>query len=115
MELPDPIIAQAEAAALTNRNAEIRQHSQKLPSTTQQATASEECQSLSSENDTTRAEGSRTTKTPETPIEQVPPVAYGPQLGQVDLSQDGIDTKAKVAGKVLLYALVQSASLIGIR
>lgn len=36
----------------------------------------------------------------ETPIEQVPPVPFGSQLGQVDFSQDGFDTKAKVAGSL---------------
>ena len=38
----------------------------------------------------------------EQPIEQVPQVAYGPQLGQVDLSQDGFNTRAKVAGRTAL-------------
>lgn len=36
----------------------------------------------------------------ETPIEQVPSVPFGSQLGQVDFSQDGFDTKAKVAGSL---------------
>ena len=35
----------------------------------------------------------------EQPIEQLSHVAYGTQLGQVDFSQDGFDTKAKVAGE----------------
>jgi len=34
----------------------------------------------------------------ETPIEQVPSIAYGPKLGEVDFHQDGFNTEAKVAG-----------------
>ena len=40
----------------------------------------------------------QSSKSEETPIERIPSVAFGPRLGQVDFSQDGFDTKAKVAG-----------------
>lgn len=33
----------------------------------------------------------------ETPIEQAPPPAYSTEYGQVDFSQDGFDTRAKVS------------------
>lgn len=41
----------------------------------------------------------------EQPIENISQVAYGTRLGQVDFSQDGFDTKAKVAGKVVPFWL----------
>ena len=37
--------------------------------------------------------------TPKLSIEQVPSPAYGQTYGRVDFSQDGFDTKARVAGK----------------
>lgn len=37
--------------------------------------------------------------TEEIPIERVASIAYGPKLGEVDISQDGFNTEAKVAGR----------------
>lgn len=36
--------------------------------------------------------------TDDVPIERVPSIAYGPNLGEVDISQDGFNTEARVAG-----------------
>lgn len=39
----------------------------------------------------------------ETSIEEVPPPAYGETYGQIDFSQDGFDTGARVGSMEIMY------------
>ena len=106
VELPDVVIAQAEAAATSNQPEDSRHHSNPVHEVANEPRGSEGGHaSSSSKNNHAPANASETSGARETPIEQVPQVAYGPQLGQVDFSQDGFDTKARVAGQVVLYPL----------
>ena len=88
-DLPEVVIAQAQAAASTNQPEQGPSSSESAPEGTREVNRS----GRSPAHDRKSATGE------ETPIEQVPQLAYGPQLGQVDVSQHGFDTKAKVAGK----------------
>lgn len=98
MDLPEVVVAQAEAAASANRDADPEMPTQNAPKTEKQQKRHEAKQIPKRAKDA-QGNGTETTAANETPIEHVPHVAYGPQLGQVDFSQDGFDTKAKVAGK----------------
>lgn len=95
MELPQAVIAQAEAAATSNQEDESGHSVKPTPKKYQEASTDHSLK-------TGQAQATGVSALEETPIEQIPPVVYGSQLGQVDFSQDGFDTKAKVAGRVYL-------------
>ena len=108
MEVPKAVIAQAEAAASTNQS---ENRGRQAESTTKEAkggTLSEGSHD-SPKNDQVPARGSKPFAVHENPIENVPQLAYGPQLGQVDFSQDGFDTEAKVAGMEALQQFTPSS------
>ena len=105
VELPEVVIAQAEAAAASNQPEDIRHYPKPVSKATEEPRGSERSHASPSKNNHAPANASGTLGAPETPIEQVPQVAYGSQLGQVDFSQDGFDTKARVAGQVVLHPL----------
>ena len=102
MDVPEVVIAQAEAAASTNQaeygglqpESAIDETRGPVDSKGNPVPLSQAGESLRGRCGTHAAE--------ETPIEQLPQVVYGPHLGQVDVSQDGFDTKAKVAGMALV-------------
>ncbi|KAL6713865.1 hypothetical protein ACLMJK_008359 [Lecanora helva] len=95
--LPEAVIAQAEAAATTNQPDDTH-HRQKSDSKLERSQAGlEGSRAQSSTDNHSTARDTEISAGGETPIEHVPQIAYGPQLGQVDFSQDGFDTKAKVA------------------
>ena len=96
--LPDLVIAQAEAAASTNQPEEAQVQPGPTPKTSKDEEDSPPSHASSSKKDPATKQANREPTPVETPIEQVPQVAYGPKLGQVDLNQDGFDTKARVAG-----------------
>ena len=94
MRLPQAVIDQAEAVA-TNENEDADSSHPGRDNSKLEASKSE----ASRPTTPNAADAARTFITQEPPIEHVPPVAYGSQLGQVDFSQDDIDTKAKVASR----------------
>ncbi len=106
MELPEAVVAQAEAAASTNQPKASGHHSERGSEASGEAARSEGSHASSSKNDHAQPKASKPSAAKETPIEQIPQLAYGPQLGQVDFSQDGFDTKAKVAGKTELHTIL---------
>ncbi|KAK4694854.1 hypothetical protein P7C71_g2788, partial [Lecanoromycetidae sp. Uapishka_2] len=77
MEVPHVVIAQAEAAASQDRT--------------------DDGGPLEPASTTAGNKRAEKFATEETPIEHVPSIAYGPKLGEVDVSQDGFNTGAKVA------------------
>ncbi|CAD6591036.1 MAG: hypothetical protein ASARMPRED_005155 [Alectoria sarmentosa] len=107
MEVPQAVIAQAEAAASSNQPPDGQRPSQSASDQTPEALGSKEKHPRSSTNaqkgsqapriDGAQASNLQPSANVEQPVEQIPQVAYGTQLGQVDFSQDGFDTKAKVA------------------
>ncbi|KAM0795599.1 hypothetical protein BDR22DRAFT_870272 [Usnea florida] len=108
VEIPSAVIAQAEAAASSNEPEDGQSHSQFASGQTPEVLISKQKHKSVSANDQKELRGpkiggqqSRNAQEPSTStepsIEQVPQVVYGTQLGQVDISQDGFDTKAKVA------------------
>ena len=99
-DLPEVVIAQAQAAASTDQSVQDTLAPEPAPEAVREATG----------NERLPTQDARTSAGEETPIENVPQLAYGPQLGQVDVSQDGFDTKAKVAGKAPSY----SSSLVAL-
>ena len=94
LELPEAVNAQAEAAASTNQTPAKGGES----TSRKEETQSEGRKAKPLEHGHTTARVPKGSATEDTPIEQVPQLAYGAKLGQVDFSQDGFDTKAKVAG-----------------
>lgn len=100
MELPQAVIAQAEAAATSNQEDGSGHPVKPMPKTSRETMRPKDSTDPSLK--TGHAQANRPSALEETPIEQIPPVVYGSQLGQVDFSQDGFDTKAKVAGRVYL-------------
>lgn len=105
--MPQAVIAQAEAAASSNQPDDGQRHAQSASDQTPGLSSSKEDQSHPSVNgqkgsqapwiNGTQPSDAQLSASSEQPIEQVPQVAYGTQLGQVAFSQDGFDTKAKVA------------------
>ncbi len=104
MEVPQIAIAQAEAAASANRDKDVGPPTEHVPNSNPVPRGSEEGNKSSVEHDHTHTKDNQASVTEETPIEQIPQVPFGSQLGQVDFSQDGFDTKAKVAGMLSPHA-----------
>lgn len=100
MELPQIAINQAEAAAIANQGEDAGPPTDPVSNSKPEFTGSQENKTSSMRDAQAHAKEHQTPAAGETPIEQVPQVPFGSQLGQVDFSQDGFDTRAKVAGKL---------------
>ena len=102
VEVPQIAIAQAEAAASANRDEGAGPLHPPALDTPGLSEINDRDHVPSPKPSQPKEENAQTSGVEEQPIEHVPQVAYGPQLGQVDLSQDGFNTRAKVAGKIAL-------------
>ena len=102
MEIPEIAIVQAEAAVTANQYEDAGPSTESLPNSKPVPTVSEESNKPSVKHDHTNSKENQTSAVRETPIEQIPQLPFGSRLGQVDFSQDGFDTKAKVAGMLTL-------------
>lgn len=98
MEVPQIAIAQVEAVTGANHDEDARPPTGFVPNSNLVTMGSEESYKPSVKHDHAHSKDNQVSVVGETPIEQIPQVAFGSQLGQVDFSQDGFDTKAKVAG-----------------
>lgn len=106
IELPEAVIAQAEAAASSNQPAKDGQRHGSSPEPAKEVGKSGGSNATPSSRGHATANGLKPSAPEEAPIEQVPQLAYGPKLGHVDFSQDGFDTKAKVAGMIIVCPTV---------
>lgn len=98
MEVPQTANAQAEAAISVNEDEDAGPPTGSVPNSNPVSMGSEEGDKQSVKHDHAHTKDDQASVVGETPIEQIPQVPFGSKLGQVDFSQDGFDTKAKVAG-----------------
>ena len=104
-ELPQAAIALAEAAASANQDTAAETLPPPALELPEGADAQDGTHQAPHNPFPHQEENAQRHVSEEQPIEQVPQVAYGPQLGQVDLNQDGFNTRAKVAGKVTIIGI----------
>ncbi|SLM37934.1 glycosyltransferase family 1 protein [Lasallia pustulata] len=105
--LPPSLIAQAEAAAASS--ADDAKQFNLAPASLSPETS----ETPGVEATTTGSQGAMQSAMQDTPIENAPPPAYSGTYGQVDISQDGFDTQARVAsdGRVNIRIHQQSRRL----
>ncbi len=104
MEHPRADMPQAKAAPSTSHKEDTAPPAKAVPSSTSASKVSEMGDEPSMKRDHTHSKDNQASVAGETPIEQIPQVPFGSRLGQVDFSQDGFDTKAKVAGMLIRHA-----------